>query len=1798
MGLRKALLFTFLLLGILLPPGLHAEDIGDIVYAKGFSIKVLDFDESSLRVELTNSSKEPPTSAQRRVTANFWIAVPPGSLARYSQESAEYIAYPEEGEPSDPFSSDEECPLGTIPTGLARPTGSVIDSFRTIGLTQFSVPVTAWVSNGGENGESGTVVLNKGVFSIKFEGGKLDEPPSPTNLEERDPYLLDFGGRIVANPEQIPLVTRAPDPIKDLDKIKEWADLLKKASENGPVVMFKIGRSGVYKITPSELSRLGLDPANFNPNRMRMLVGNREIPINFEQLVDGPFVGDTSITFFVPEPSEYRTPYQPLWLFQVSEDDPQFREPKAMERQPDRGIKADVIEGEGRTTLHLFQPNVFELRHPFTDETGRWALGTCTPGTYFKHEFDVEGLKPESEAVIELSYGGYYSQRSRQSQLYINGERVGPQEEFFGQGPNVKQYTLPPGLLQEGRNTLAVFFPDSGDSTQDEVLAVSYANVTYSVDLKNFPINQKVEVSSPKAGKFQIEIPRPSESYKTQTFFLDVTDPYTPFALPLRSSAPLSAGHRFMGWMEATEEPRTLIYSDQNSVMYPGAARVFKYDELLFPSEATDYLVIASEDTITGVDDLMKMREDDDFAVRKVDVDSIYAIFSYGYMKYEPIHTFLRQAFNDWPGARLQRVLLVGEASEFWWQYSFPTAGISPNQIPIFGWGQRGVTIRGDDSYALICGNGPLADIEIGRIPSSDYEETVKAGKRIQEYEDAPPAGPWSTRHLFITDDEPEFARVSERVIRSELTDVNRPERIYLQDFPYEDYFRIISRKRSTAMTEAIIDALSRGGLTATYFGHGGPNLWSAERIFHYRDIEDLHTEGRRPVMAAASCDTAWVDYPVEPVRRSLAERFLLSENGGAIGIFAPVAGTSSFEHDYIIRPFYKAFEDPAFKTLGEITLYAKLEYMLDRNQSYVPNQFILLGDPGLKIYRPSRQIGLEISPAGVFANEQAEIVVKGRAPRIAWGLAEVTLLDEEGRPVDGVARARVVQSQFEAKLQLPPFVKPGSYRLIVQAYNKSEGYFETIEQDFPVREPDVRLEWSSDAPTDKAIPSGAVVNLKLEAENRSEGFMQNLVLELRDATADASLTSHPLSLAPGQELEWEFPVPAPPGVRIFSAKVDYERTEPGQAPLAESAIVVRAVPDKDISVAVPDKIVEIQRIAAPPQTSFEIPVYNLKDKPLVEVTADFLLLDTEKGTAVGKTIRAGRIPPLGKGILKFSSNSRFPEGTLPFRLTINGREGENGKAITQTVDMGLRMPVGCDIEVVPGSVRPERDAYVRGETVFIRADVRNRGGDPAENLLTTLYVGAPWWEQNKAPSATNEAEVTFEKPLLPGETREVRLRWDPPSGFGRQAALFVVTNSSRKIVESDYRNNVGDTIVSMASLPNLAIDGKDIIASQDYVADGEVISLTIPYWNTSAFDFSHPFVIEVDAEGPETEPMLVYRGVLDRLDAGERGMIQIPWHVTGMRDRVTVSVNSEREYGESVLADNTALLDFEYVLNQKYLGGDPDFWTFNNTMPFGSMDSLFVSPDNSLELIAFPEAGERITFKNEYVVGEPLPKPSLLADSDNMMALDDQGAISWTPYETPAPVQLRIPMPKDDGTTLYDVYVEQMGANSPDDKPSNFYRYRSEDQDVWKDIKDRFSAMVYLDRVETKDDFLDISFTSHSIVSWNKLRALQIRPVKGRYTSPLFEVDGLRAFTFEPDYRAGGEAKVLFDFRVGTGNRYDPQFGDWQPLQSGERVAANPDATALQWRCTIFGDRKTLPKLRNVIFRFAGESEIAEANP
>ncbi|MCX7767142.1 MAG: C25 family cysteine peptidase, partial [Candidatus Sumerlaeia bacterium] len=397
---------------------------------------------------------------------------------------------------------------------------------------------------------------------------------------------------------------------------------------------------------------------------------------------------------------------------------------------------------------------------------------------------------------------------------------------------------------------------------------------------------------------------------------------------------------------ELKKENKYYIITSQGANI-PRFMQLSKPLRLLENNNGADYLIITHPRFTTHLKPLIDEREKAGLRVFVAEIDDVYDNFSYGCKESYAIKNFIKYVYYKWNPPRLGYVLLVGEASDIQGDPTVYGPEIQEDLIPVYNTEQPETFARADNQYTTITGK-LIPDIPIGRFSVNTIEELKTCIEKTLRYpKEQATYGRWRERFLFITDDEPEFSVIAEYLIQVGLPEYLLPQRIYQQEFDYTNFYRVFQRKKSPDATRAIINALNDGVVIYNFFGHGGPNIWTSERLFHvFEDLPMLNNANRLTFLTASSCDTAWLDFPTAPVKSSMGELLLKTPDKGCIGIFAPTTGATPSDHKRLMTHFFTSLFNFNYRRFGEVITATKLLYAMEDSNQQVLDQFVLLGDP------------------------------------------------------------------------------------------------------------------------------------------------------------------------------------------------------------------------------------------------------------------------------------------------------------------------------------------------------------------------------------------------------------------------------------------------------------------------------------------------------------------------------------------------------------------------------------------------------------------------------------------------------------------------------------------------------------------------------------------------------------------------------------------------------------------------------------------------------------------------------------
>ncbi|MBX3000327.1 MAG: hypothetical protein KF893_17520 [Caldilineaceae bacterium] len=381
----------------------------------------------------------------------------------------------------------------------------------------------------------------------------------------------------------------------------------------------------------------------------------------------------------------------------------------------------------------------------------------------------------------------------------------------------------------------------------------------------------------------------------------------------------------------------------------------------------TDLLYIAHPLFLDALTPLIAHRIKQGYAVAAVDVESIYAGWSGGYVSPQAIRSFLRYAAAV--GSRAPAaVTLIGDGTSDPWDY---TGRGNINYMPPYlarvdPW--LGETAC-DVCYAQLDGedalDDPLPDLMIGRIPAKSAAELDAYIEKLLTYETTGPMLPGSAKALYVADNyrqadgsvdsAGDFAAAAERSIALQPAGLI-VERIFYD--PSEDH-KSASWRIPDGLTarQKTIDAFSAGAGFVTYVGHAHFWQWALtdlnmtpSYLLGLYDVDLLTNRDSPAIVLEMTCLTGAFQTPAF-AGTTMDERLLLHEDGGAVAVWGSSGLGVSYGHDALQRGFFTHYwGDPPDKRIGalveagQLTLFSQGICCQETLRT-----FILFGDPAMQ---------------------------------------------------------------------------------------------------------------------------------------------------------------------------------------------------------------------------------------------------------------------------------------------------------------------------------------------------------------------------------------------------------------------------------------------------------------------------------------------------------------------------------------------------------------------------------------------------------------------------------------------------------------------------------------------------------------------------------------------------------------------------------------------------------------------------------------------------------------------------------
>lgn len=805
------------------------------------------------------------------------------------------------------------------------------------------------------------------VITSEFEVAALP-------LRSRDESLLSV--RIVpiryrnGNYEKLVSASLSVSLTPDFETQKEnpvYAQRSAMASGN----WYKIGlpETGIYKLTYSDLSDLGIDVAHVDPRQIRMYHNGGgvlpemnaearhddlvEIPIYVYGESDGKFDNGDYILFYGRGPV--------CWKYDASRTS-YYHQPNPYDDFSYAFVVTGLGEGKriadsenisysaNETVSQFIDRQVHEL-----DEFNLFRVGRA----YYGDKIDPNGLK-----YFDFSFPNVITSRPCKVKTAMAARNLTP-ASFDVMVDNVKKATYSVSTV----TSVQVYGYDVGGwvsaNPTSETVRVSLKYNATGASSEGYVDHVIVNAWRSLAfvgGQMQFRNPEASINNKVYEYKIsnasqqvkvwNVTDPVAPSVVKGQMNGSVlsfkvngNAANEFVAF---------------NGNAFCAAKMLGKVDnQNLHGVRDVDFVILTYDGFMTQAERLEALhnRIDPDLNIFITTPEKIYNEFSCGAKDVSAIRDFCRMLYLDsTPGRNIKYLLLLGDCT---YDYKNRTGIVDfvPTYETVISLCMTDTYVT-DDFFGFMDENegsigSSLADIGIGRFPVQTEEQAGQMVDKIERYvvKDQNTMQSWRNTITFMTDDEGGFVNSAEEMA-SMLPTVGGEGVVV--DKIYLDAYQQVSAPGGEVcpdMNAAVNNRMEKGTLVLNYTGHGGEVQLAEEKILQRKDVDSWRNAPMYPLMITGTCEFSRFD---DHLRTSLGEYAFLNQYGGMIAMFT----TSRVTHGPHNQAFNKGVYNNLFRInggehyrLGDVYRMAKTE------GNYVEKRYVFFGDPALRLVYPKWKV-------------------------------------------------------------------------------------------------------------------------------------------------------------------------------------------------------------------------------------------------------------------------------------------------------------------------------------------------------------------------------------------------------------------------------------------------------------------------------------------------------------------------------------------------------------------------------------------------------------------------------------------------------------------------------------------------------------------------------------------------------------------------------------------------------------------------------------------------------------------------
>lgn len=816
----------------------------------------------------------------------------------------------------------------------------------------------------------------------------------------------------------------------------------KSVLSTGEWYKLAVTRTGIHKIDPSFLRKMGVDPNKIIPNQLQ-IYGNggamlpqlnvadqknalTENAIWVQGQEDSKLNSTDAIFFYAEGPH--------VILFDSLKAELQHQINcysdtsfyfLTFNQGPGLRVKnAPEIAGENAKVIDHFTDYWYhESESSNLLKSGREWFGEYLGGAPLTINADIPGVIPESEIIVRTSAIGA-AQIATKFVWQLNGNVVGesPIGTVSSGTYDVKALRSDATFYQKAVSPapasfkINIAYNKSGQGSAQAYL--NYVALQVQRELAIYEKQQLYYFLPEKFDKGQYQFKNGGNDWN----LWNVTNAQRP-SIILNTTGNFSF---------ATDEARKLskyIGFKTNEAYEPTSGRRIANQDIT-SQEAPDLLIVTPKTWESEARRLAAFREtQDNLQTLVVTSEQIYNEFASGKPDLTSIRDFARMLYNKTPG-KLKYLLLFGDATyDYRNKWKNQSQEQRNNWIPVYESREslNPVYTYSSDDYFGFMENGEgewleslsgdhTMDIGVGRLPIKTVFEAKTIVDKLIRYESSRSTGNWKNVIKFVADDGD--GNIHQRHA-DELAKLVQGQ--FMSSRLFVDEFRQATTnegEKAPELNKAIRKDIERGTLILNYTGHGGVSGWAQEQILTLADMQTARGIDNMPLLFTATCDFGRYD---DPGTVSGAELMVLSPKGAAIGAISTTRTVYSSTNFTLSKAFYESLVQPGRdKRMGDFfkkTKNGALVGSLNRN-------FALLGDPSMKLGQREKAIRWTQLPDTLRAMQKivlkAEIFdqLNGLRDSLFDGHARITVYDKQTTfPTLGNEGNPESYSEFRSKL-------------------------------------------------------------------------------------------------------------------------------------------------------------------------------------------------------------------------------------------------------------------------------------------------------------------------------------------------------------------------------------------------------------------------------------------------------------------------------------------------------------------------------------------------------------------------------------------------------------------------------------------------------------------------------------------------------------------------------------------------------------------------------------------------------------